>query len=66
MLMAVLVFLLLGVSVLIVVRRRAIGRLSSLATLLAALIAMIWMQNHGLLPGSQPPAAPDAPVALGR
>ena len=66
MLMAVLLVLLFGVSVLIVVRRRAIGRLSSLATLLAALIAMIWMQNHGLLPGSQPPAAPDAAMVPGR
>lgn len=66
MLMFVLLVMFFGVLALIVVRRRAIGRLSSLATLLAALIAMIWMQNQGLLPGGQPPAAPDAAAVPSR
>ncbi len=66
MLMIVLLVLFFGVLALIVVRRRAIGRLSSLATLLAALIALIWMQNQGFLPGGQVSAPPGAATVPGR
>lgn len=58
MLMTFLVLLFLGTLVLIVVRRRQVGRLTSFATLIAAIIVMIWMQDTGLLPGSPRPVDP--------
>ncbi|MGU3361783.1 hypothetical protein ACLBWX_15735 [Methylobacterium sp. M6A4_1b] len=53
MLLLVLFLLLFATLVLMVVRRRHIGRLTSFATLLAVAMLMIWMQDNGLLPGSQ-------------
>ncbi|KQP75204.1 hypothetical protein ASG51_10525 [Methylobacterium sp. Leaf465] len=61
MLLLLLSLLLLATVVLMVVRRRHIGRLTSFATLLAAVMLMIWMQNTGLLPGSQGRYSDDRP-----
>ena len=61
MLLLVLSLLLLATFVLMIVRRRDIGRLTSFATLLAAVMLMIWMQNNGLLPGSQGRFSDDRP-----
>lgn len=56
MVMIVLALLFFGTLVAIVLRRRNIGRLSSFATLLAAIMLMIWMQDHGFLPDLARPA----------
>lgn len=46
---------------LIAVRRRHIGRLTSFATLVAAIILMIWLQDAGLLPGTRGPWSDSRP-----
>ena len=55
MLLVLLSLVLLATLALIVVRRRYIGRLTSFATLIAAIMLMIWMQDAGLLPGTKGP-----------
>jgi preprotein translocase subunit SecD len=55
----VLLVALLVVLVLMVVRRRHLGRLASLATLLAAMLGLIVMQDSGLLP-TKPVPSPSA------
>ncbi len=52
------------VLALIFLRRRNLGFLMSLGSLLAALLMMIWMQNMGLLPGSQGPLSDARPQTL--
>ncbi|KQT56179.1 hypothetical protein ASG52_24195 [Methylobacterium sp. Leaf456] len=49
---------------LIVVRQRNLGFLMSLGSLIAAVLMMIWMQNMGLLPGSQGPYSDTRPPTL--
>ena len=56
MLNFVLLLALLVVFVVMMVWRRHLGRLASLATLLAAMLGLIVMQDSGLLPGPQPAA----------
>lgn len=63
MLMIVLLVSFFGVIAAMVVRRRNIGRLSSFATLLAAIMAMLWMQDRGLLPDVGRPIGPGSPAA---
>ncbi|KQP51691.1 hypothetical protein ASG40_06235 [Methylobacterium sp. Leaf399] len=55
---------LLAVLVLMLVRRRDIGRLTSLATLIAGVMALLWLIDSGLLPGSQGPLTPARPDTL--
>ncbi|MGW5960917.1 hypothetical protein [Methylorubrum thiocyanatum] len=55
---------LLAVIVLIVVRRRHLTLLMSLGSLIAALLAMLWLQNLGLLPGTQGPLTHTRPQTL--
>ncbi len=52
------------VTGLIVVRQRNLGFLMSLGSLLAGLLLMIWLQNMGLLPGSQGPLSEARPQTL--
>ncbi|KQP80683.1 hypothetical protein [Methylobacterium sp. Leaf117] len=61
MLILVLSLVLLATLVLMVVRRRYIGRLTSFATLLASIILMIWLQDSGLLPGTRGPLSDRRP-----
>lgn len=49
---------------LIFVRQRNLGFLMSLGSLIAGLLMMIWMQNMGLLPGSQGPYSNKRPQTL--
>ncbi|WP_264048179.1 hypothetical protein [Methylobacterium flocculans] len=55
MLLFALAVTLLATLGLIAVRRRHVGRLTSFATLVAAIMLMIWLQDSGLLPGMQGP-----------
>jgi uncharacterized membrane protein YqjE len=55
MLLLALSLSLLVIVIVMIWRRRWIGRLSSLATLIAAAIAVIWMAQMGLLPGTTGP-----------
>ncbi|ACB83425.1 MULTISPECIES: hypothetical protein [Methylorubrum] len=55
---------LLAVIVLIVVRRRHLTLLMSLGSLIAALLAMLWLQDLGLLPGTQGPLTHTRPQTL--
>lgn len=64
MLTALLVLALLVVLVLMVVRRRHLTILMSLASLIGALLGMIWLQDLGLLPGSQGPLSHKRPATL--
>ncbi|MDP4021083.1 hypothetical protein Q8W71_00470 [Methylobacterium sp. NEAU 140] len=60
MLMLALLIALVVTIILMFVRRQWIGRLTSLATLLAGLLTALWLNQAGLLPGPQgapPPAA---------
>jgi preprotein translocase subunit SecD len=57
MLTLVLLVALLLVLVVMVVTRRHLGRLASLATLLAAMLGLIVMQDSGLLPSRPVPSA---------
>jgi hypothetical protein len=61
MLLVLLSLVLLATLALIVVRRRYIGRLTSFATLIAAIMLMIWMQDAGLLPGTKGPLGDSRP-----
>lgn len=61
-LLAVALLIVLG---LIVVRQRNLGFLMSLGSLLAGLLLLIWLQNQGLLPGTQGPLSDSrAPTIL--
>lgn len=62
MLILLLLLALLAVLVLMIVRRRYVGRLASLATLIAAAIATLWLADSGLLPGTKGPLAPASTV----
>lgn len=55
---------LLAVIVLIVVRRRHLTLLMSLGSLIAALLAMLWLQDLGPLPGTQGPLTHTRPQTL--
>lgn len=55
MLTYLLVIALIVVLGLMVVRQRNLSFLMSLGSLLAGLLMLIWMQNQGLLPGTQGP-----------
>lgn len=55
MLMLALLLALLATVILMIWRRRWIGRLSSLATLIAAAMTVIWLAQMGLLPGTTGP-----------
>lgn len=61
MLFLVLLFVLLGTFVVMVVRRRHLGRLGSFATLIATIMLMLWMQDSGLLPGTSGPLSDTRP-----
>lgn len=64
MLTALLLLALLVVLVLMVVRRRHLTLLMSLASLIGALLGMIWLQDLGLLPGSEGPLSHKRPPTL--
>jgi hypothetical protein len=49
---------------LIVVRQRNLGFLMSLGSLLAGVLLLIWMQNQGLLPGTQGPLSDRRPQTI--
>lgn len=49
---------------LIVVRQRNLTFLMSLGGLIGAVLAMIWLQNQGLLPGTQGPLSGTRPQTL--
>lgn len=58
-----------GVLVLLVVRRRHLTVLTSIACLLGAIIMLIWMQDTGLWPGTDGPLShlrPRTPVDVPR
>jgi hypothetical protein len=55
---------LLVVVILIIVRRRHLTLLMGLGSLIAALLAMLWLQDLGLLPGSQGPLTHTRPLTL--
>lgn len=55
---------LLIVIVLMVVRRRHLTILMSLGSLIAALLAMLWLQDLGLLPGTQGPLTHTRPQTV--
>jgi hypothetical protein len=65
MLMLVLLIALLAVVVVLIVLRRWTGRLASLATLLAGAIAVLWLAEVGLLPGTQGPLTAQRPLVPG-
>ncbi|MFF9551768.1 hypothetical protein ACF1BT_18700 [Methylobacterium fujisawaense] len=65
MLMFVLLIALLAVVVVMIVLRRWTGRLASLATLLAGAIAVLWLAEVGLLPGTQGPLTAQRPLVPG-
>lgn len=53
------------VLVVMAVRRRGLGWLGSLASLLAAALMLIWLQDMGLLPGTTGPLTPANPQGSG-
>ncbi|GJE68511.1 hypothetical protein [Methylorubrum podarium] len=55
---------LLVVLIFMIVRRRHLTILMSVASLLAGLLAMLWLQDLGLLPGSQGPLTHTRPQTL--
>lgn len=59
MLMTVLLLAFLGILVVMLVTRRHIGRLGSLATLIAAAALALWLIDSGLVPGSKGPLEGD-------
>ena len=61
MLMLALLLALLAVLSVMIVTRRWTGRLTSLATLIAGAMAVLWLAQAGLLPGSTGPLTPDRP-----
>ncbi|MCJ2047974.1 hypothetical protein MKK58_26040 [Methylobacterium sp. J-078] len=61
MLFLVLLLVLLATFVLMLVRRRHLGRLASFATLVATIMLMLWMQDSGLLPGTSGPLSDARP-----
>ena len=64
MLTALLSLALLVVLVLMVVRRRQLTILMSLASLIGAILGLIWLQDLGLLPGSQGPLSHKRPTTV--
>ncbi len=50
--------------ILIIVRRRHLTLLMGVGSLIAALLAMLWLQDLGLLPGSQGPLTHTRPQTL--
>ena len=64
MLTLALSFALLVVVILIIVRRRHLTLLMGVGSLIAALLAMLWLQDLGLLPGSQGPLTHTRPQTL--
>jgi len=65
MLMPALILALLVVLVMMLVLRRWIGRLASLATLIAGAIMALWLAEAGLLPGTKGPLTADRPLVPG-
>jgi len=65
MLMPALILALLVVLVMMLVLRRWIGRLASLATLIAGAIMALWLAEAGLLPGTKGPLTADRPLIPG-
>ncbi|MCP1550841.1 MULTISPECIES: hypothetical protein [Methylorubrum] len=55
---------LLVVVILIIVRRRHLTLLMGVGSLIAALLAMLWLQDLGLVPGSQGPLTHTRPQTL--
>jgi len=55
---------LLVVVILIIVRRRHLTPLMGVGSLIAALLAMLWLQDLGLVPGSQGPLTHTRPQTL--
>ncbi|TXN00225.1 hypothetical protein FV222_12045 [Methylobacterium sp. WL103] len=67
MLMLALLLALLVVLVVMLVTRRHIGRLGSLATLIAGIMLALWPIDSGLMPGSKGPLEGDrATIARNR
>lgn len=62
--MIVLGLALLTVLVFMLVTRRYVGRLTSLASLIAAAMVLLWLIDSGLLPGAKGPLAPSRPATL--
>lgn len=59
MLMLALLLALLAILVVMFVTRRHIGRLGSLATLIAGAMLALWLIDSGLVPGSRGPLEGD-------
>jgi hypothetical protein len=64
MLILVLGLALLAVLVVMVVARRYVGRLTSLATLIATAMLLLWLIDSGMLPGTEGPLTPLRPRTL--
>lgn len=64
MLKLVLSLALLAVLILIVVRRRHLTLLMSVATVIGSILVLIWLQDLGLLPGTQGPLTHARPQTL--
>jgi len=57
-LIAALGLVLLGVLVVLLLTRRNLGRLTSVATLIATAMLLLWLIDSGLLPGTEGPLTP--------
>ena len=64
MLILVLGLTLLAVLVVMVVSRRYVGRLTSLATLIASAMVLLWLIDSGMLPGTEGPLTSLRPRTL--
>lgn len=64
MLIVLLGLALLAILIVMVVTRRYVGRLTSLATLIASAMLLLWLIDNGLLPGTEGPLTPLRPRTL--
>lgn len=64
MLILVLGLALLAILVVMLVTRRYVGRLTSLATLIASAMLLLWLIDSGMLPGTKGPLTPLRPPTL--
>lgn len=64
MLILVLGLVLLAILVVMMVSRRYVGRLTSLATLISSAMLLLWLIDSGMLPGTEGPLTPLRPRTL--
>lgn len=64
MLTLILGFTLLAILIVMAVTRRYVGRLTSLATLVATAMLLLWLIDSGLLPGTEGPLTTYRPKTL--